>query len=297
MTEVETGWKILFFHWDGLSTQVLQNSMWAWHGLFGNKTDYLRVENLQTSVNCCQQIGDKITSCDAGLLCGSLSLEIELLFVFISFCSHISADRIHFPHMHASIFSCSASMCHIPAVITLGPVTPSLQTFTPCSPKGEACRCTTAPLKYHISPFHRLPPTPNPSTGCCWGCTNTSWAQRAPPHPHPPLGSTKAAFTSMFWWPSEGNVVVGASQKCSSVSAGRLVCLEPGSWCSRSKTQHLRFLCPHLKPLKLFRLLVFFPPAERCNHVSRNDAAHSPSRPLWPIVNLEPRFHPIVTEV
>lgn len=41
----------------------------------------------------------------------------------------------------------------------------------------------------------------------------------------------------------------------------------------------------------------WFSPAERCNHVSRNDAAHCPSRQLWPIVNLEPRFHPIVTEV
>lgn len=69
------------------------------------------------------------------------------------------------------------------------------------NPKGETCRCTTAPL----NPFPALfqPPPSNPAQPVVGA------VQTAPePSATPPGWSTKAAFTSTFWWPSEGNVVV-----------------------------------------------------------------------------------------
>lgn len=61
----DTQWNVMFFHWDGLSTQTfaeLHLSM-AWP-----VWQYDGVENLQTKVYCCQQIGDKIMGCSVGLL-------------------------------------------------------------------------------------------------------------------------------------------------------------------------------------------------------------------------------------
>lgn len=52
-------------------------------------------------------------------------------------------------------------------------------------------------------PVLSQPPPRLPRAACCWGCTNSP-----APSATPPFGSTKAAFTSTFWWPSEGNVVV-----------------------------------------------------------------------------------------
>lgn len=69
------------------------------------------------------------------------------------------------------------------------------------NPKGETCRCTTAPL----NPFPALfqPPPSNPAQPVVGA------VQTAPEPSATPAGwSTKAAFTSTFWWPSEGNVVV-----------------------------------------------------------------------------------------
>lgn len=68
------------------------------------------------------------------------------------------------------------------------------------------CRCTTAPLN----------PTPPPPPGLFSATPSSNPAQpvvgavQTAREPNAtPLGwSTKAAFTSTFWWPSEGNVVV-----------------------------------------------------------------------------------------
>lgn len=65
-----------------LSTRTFAVLHASTRGQFSNRIDYLGVENLQTRFNCRQQIGDKITSGDVGLLLAWPSSEIELLICF-----------------------------------------------------------------------------------------------------------------------------------------------------------------------------------------------------------------------
>lgn len=69
--------------------------------------------------------------------------------------------------------------------------------------KGETCRYTLASLNPPSRSFLSLP-LPPPRRPVVLGLYKQPSAQRQPL----PCRRTKAAFTSTFWWPSEGNVVV-----------------------------------------------------------------------------------------
>lgn len=74
-------------------------------------------------------------------------------------------------------------------------------------PKGETCRCTMASLNPAASPSWPFSASPFHPMWSVVEAVQTAQHPVATPH-QPPGRNTKAAFTSTFWWPSEGNVVV-----------------------------------------------------------------------------------------
>lgn len=74
-------------------------------------------------------------------------------------------------------------------------------------PKGETCRYTMASLNPAASPSWPFSASPFHPMWSVVEAVQTAQHPVATPH-QPPGRNTKAAFTSTFWWPSEGNVVV-----------------------------------------------------------------------------------------
>lgn len=92
-------------------------------------------------------------------------------------------------HIHPKLWTLSVA-CAVPQACIHTLLTPKVK------PAG-----VQRPLWTPLPAF--LTTDPPPRAVCCWGCTNSP-----APRATPPRQRTKAAFTSTFWWPSEGNVVV-----------------------------------------------------------------------------------------
>lgn len=80
------------------------------------------------------------------------------------------------PSSPAPLSFSSPSTCHIPTCS----IDPLCRLSHLVNPEGEACRCTTAPLKYHISPFH---PRTKPQHGLLLGLYKHIQVLTPPPSP------------------------------------------------------------------------------------------------------------------